>query len=189
MRKSSLKLAAVEISMLVLVLNLQNITASEHRKPETVPEALEISYTYEPQREVPAQKSVPVSEDEAPEDSGYTESERYMLMKLAMAEAEGEDTEGKALVIMVVLNRVQSDEFPDTIEEVILQPGQFSPVAEGGRYYTVEPDEDCQRALDLVLSGWDESRGALYFESFKRESWHSRNLNFLFQHGNHKFYR
>ena len=43
------------------------------------------------------------------------------LAKLAMAEAEGEDTEGKALVILVVLNRVQSEGFPDTVEDVILE--------------------------------------------------------------------
>ena len=42
--------------------------------------------------------------------------ESYLLTKIAMAEAEGEDTEGKALVIMVVLNRVWSDKFPDSIE-------------------------------------------------------------------------
>ncbi len=57
--------------------------------------------------------------------SGFTESrnldttEKIMLLKLAMAEAEGESTEGKALVIRVVLNRVQSEDFPGTVEEVI----------------------------------------------------------------------
>lgn len=45
--------------------------------------------------------------------------ESYMLAKIAMAEAEGEDTKGKALVILTVLNRVWSDQFPDTIAEVI----------------------------------------------------------------------
>lgn len=70
------------------------------------------------------------------------EDER-MLAKIAMAEAEGESVEGKALVILVVLNRVWSDEFPDSIEEVIFQKNQFSPVAEGGRYWTTEPDAGC----------------------------------------------
>ena len=57
--------------------------------------------------------------------SGFTESrnldttEKIMLLKLAMAEAEGESTEGKALVIRVVLNRVQSEDFPGSVEEVI----------------------------------------------------------------------
>lgn len=115
--------------------------------------------------------------------------ESYMLMKIAMAEAEGESVEGKALVMLVVLNRVWSDEFPDTIEEVIFQPGQFSPVTEGGRYYTTEPDDERREALEMVMKGWDESHGALYFESCEADSWHSRNLEFLYQVGNHKFYK
>lgn len=114
--------------------------------------------------------------------------ESYMLAKIAMAEAEGEDTEGKALVMLVVLNRVWSDEFPDSIEEVIYEDRQFSPVA-SGRYDRVEPDEDCWQALELVTSeGWDESWGALYFERESASTWHRDNLQFLFQHGNHLFY-
>jgi N-acetylmuramoyl-L-alanine amidase len=116
------------------------------------------------------------------------EDER-MLAKIAMAEAEGESVEGKALVILVVLNRVWSDEFPDSIEEVIFQKNQFSPVAEGGRYWTTEPDAGCYEALELVMGGCDESQGAFYFESTGRDGWHSQNLEFLFEFGGHKFYR
>ena len=116
------------------------------------------------------------------------EDER-MLAKIAMAEAEGESVEGKALVILVVLNRVWSDEFPDSIEEVIFQKNQFSPVAEGGRYWTTEPDAGCYEARELVMGGWDESQGAFYFESTGRDGWHSQNLEFLFEFGGHKFYR
>ena len=110
-----------------------------------------------------------------------------MLMKIAMAEAEGESVEGKALVMLVVLNRAWSDEFPDSIKEVIFQKNQFSPVAEGGRYWTTEPDAGCYEALELVMGGWDESQGA--FESTGRDGWHSQNLEFLFEFGGHKFYR
>ena len=114
--------------------------------------------------------------------------ERYLLAKIAMAEAESEDTAGKALVIMVVLNRVQSGDFPDSIEEVVYQPGQFSPVGDG-RFDMVEPDADCWAALDLImLDGWDGSCGATYFESESESTWHGRNLDFLFQHGSHYFY-
>lgn len=66
-------------------------------------------------------ESMVMSRDWDAEDS-------QMLLKIAMAEAEGESVEGKALVMLVVLNRVWSDEFPGTIEEVIFQPKQFSPV-------------------------------------------------------------
>lgn len=113
----------------------------------------------------------------------------YMLAKIAMAEAESEDTEGKALVMLVVLNRVWSDEFPDTIAGVIFQDGQFSPIS-NGRYDEVKPDADCYRALQLIqIDGWDESRGATYFESKSESNWHSEHLTFLFQHGKHYFYK
>lgn len=79
----------------------------------------------------------------------WDSDDAYKLAKIAMAEAESEDTEGKALVMLVVLNRVWDDEFPDTIEEVIFQKGQFSPIG-NGRYDEVEPDEDCYRALQLM---------------------------------------
>lgn len=123
-------------------------------------------------------------------DCGMTwdADEAYLLAKIAMAEAEGEDTEGKALVILVVLNRVQSEAFPGTIQEVIYQKNQFSPVA-NGRLDKVEPNEDCYKALDLVrLEQWDDSEGALYFESKSQSEWHRRNLKFLFQRGSHYFY-
>lgn len=149
----------------------------------------------------PTAEPLPTAEPQPPEPT-YTsmihsydwdgEDER-MLAKLAMAEAEGESVEGKALVILVALNRAWSDKFPDSIEDVIFQHygdvWQFSPVAEGGRYWTTEPDAGCYEALELVMGGWDESQGALYFESTGKDGWHSQNLEFLFEFGGHRFYR
>ena len=80
-------------------------------------------------------------------------------MKLTMAEAGGEDLEGKALVMRVVLNRVLDPEFPSTVEGVICQSGQFSPLSDG-RYFDMIPDDDCHIALAMVQGGWDESYGA-----------------------------
>lgn len=130
--------------------------------------------------------SIVMSRDWGADDS-------YLLAKLAMAEAEGEDTEGKALVIMVVLNRVWSDGFPETIEEVIMEEHcgvhQFSVTQEDGRWWRVEPDADCYEAVEMVMTGWDESQGALYFESRSDSKWHQESLDFLFQHGRHFFYK
>ena len=116
--------------------------------------------------------------------------EMYLLAKIAMAEAEDECTEGKALVICVVLNRVNNEEFPDNIEEVIFQKKQFSPVS-NGRFDKVEPNVDCYEALDMVIKGWDQSQGALYFESFvdDTDKWHRENLEYLFTLGCHDFYK
>lgn len=114
--------------------------------------------------------------------------ESYLLAKIAMAEAEDQDTEGKALVILVVLNRVWDSRFPDTIHDVIYEERQFSPVA-NGRFGRVEPNADCWQALSMIeLDGWDESMGATYFESESESTWHEDNLQFLFQHGDHLFY-
>lgn len=118
----------------------------------------------------------------------WNSEDAYLLAKIAMAEAEGEGIEGKAMVILVVLNRVWSDEFPNSISEVIFQKGQFSPI-DNGRYDRVEPDQECYEALDLIqLEKWDKSQGALYFESESASDWHRNNLKFLFQHGKHYFY-
>ena len=119
----------------------------------------------------------------------WDEDDSYMLCKIAMAEAESEGVEGKALVMLVVLNRVWSEEFPDTIEEVIFQKNQFSPVA-NGRYDAIEPDEECYEALGLIqVDHWNESQDALYFESKSDSKWHSENLEFLFKYGKHYFYK
>ena len=112
----------------------------------------------------------------------------YLLAKIAMAEAEGEDVEGESLIILVILNRVRSDKFPDSIKEVIFKENQFSPV-DNGRFDRIEPNQECYEALELVQrSQWDESQGALYFDSEGKSNWHRDNLHFLFQHGNHYFY-
>ena len=132
-----------------------------------------------------------VQAEEIHETVQITEDD-YLLAKIAMAEAEGESTKGKALVILVVLNRLKDNSFPDTVEEVIYQHNgdiyQFSPVA-NGRFDNVEPNEDCWKALEMVNDGWDESQGALYFESCKGETWHTRNLELLFEEGGHQFYK
>lgn len=123
------------------------------------------------------------------ESRDWDSEDAEVLLKIAMAEAEGEGTEGKALVMLVVLNRAWSDGFPDSIEDVVFQEGQFSTTTEGGRYWTTEPDEDCYNALNMIECGWDESQGALYFESADEETWHSRNCEFLFRYKNHRFYK
>lgn len=118
-----------------------------------------------------------------------SEESAEMLMKIAMAEAGGEDLQGKALVMNVVINRIRDPEFPNTVEGVIFQPGQFSPVSDG-RYYDMEPDQDCEKALYMVVNGWDESQGATYFRTnVHEETWHSSNLKMLFVHGGHAFYK
>ena len=119
----------------------------------------------------------------------FTENDRYLLAKIAKAEMGTEDTEAKALAILVVINRVKSDKFPDTIKEVLYQKNQFSPIGNGS-FDRLEPDEDCYKALELVEDGFDESKGATFFEACPDGSvWHENNLKKLFKHGVTTFYK
>lgn len=124
-------------------------------------------------------------------------SELEVLCRIVEAEAGGEDEEGKLLVANVVLNRVNSDKFPDTVTEVVFQRSkgitQFSPVA-NGRYYCVEISEETVQAVERALEGEDISQGALYFAARKyadsdRMRWFDEKLTFLFQHGGHEFFK
>lgn len=123
-----------------------------------------------------------------------SEEDKYLLAKIAMAEAEGESIETKIFVILTILNRVESSAFPNTIEEVIFQSDngiyQFSPIMPGGRWWNIEPNEECWEAIKIVNEmEYDKSNGALYFESCTGESWHSKNLEFICQSDNMRFYK
>lgn len=109
------------------------ITTEEMAETTYMPEVEETTQPTETAKAVETEEPLIASMDWDKDDS-------YMLCKIAMAEAESEGVKGKALVMLVVLNRVWSDEFPDTIEEVIFQKNQFSPVA-NGRYDAIEPDD------------------------------------------------
>ncbi|MFB5267062.1 cell wall hydrolase [Paenibacillus enshidis] len=81
-----------------------------------------------------------------------TAREVLLLQKIVMAEAEGEPYEGKVAVANVVLNRLRSANFPDTIREVIYQKAQFSPVA-NGRLNRVRPNAEAVKAVNEALEG------------------------------------
>ena len=188
------KIIMVAVATVALFLSVAVISwAFESRKPTEETQAAPMPTitpqpTTEPQYEPDLSKP---SLDWGAEDS-------YLLAKIAMAEAEGEGVEGKAMVIMVVLNRVWAEGFPDSLEDVIFDYSeekdiyQFSPVAPGGRWWTTEPDEECYEALRIIMvEKWDESEGALYFEATYNgeDTWHSENLEYIKTVGNHNFYK
>lgn len=129
------------------------------------------------------------NENLVPEDTGsITKEDKELLAKIAKAEAGNQDLKGRALVVRVVLNRVEDLHFPDSIREVIYQKDQFSPVKEGIFENTI-PDEESWTAVEMILKeDWDESQGALYFESESESTWHRNNLDHLFDYGDHSFY-
>ena len=88
-------------------------------------------------------------------------SNQYLLARLVYAEARGESYKGKVAVAAVVLNRVASSSFPNTISGVIYQQGAFESVSNGSVNLT--PDSDSIRAAKEAMNGWDPTGGCLYF--------------------------
>lgn len=84
-----------------------------------------------------------------------------LLARVIYAEARGEPFQGQVAVGAVVLNRLKSPEFPNTIRGVIYQSGQFSSVDDG--QINLTPNSTSYQAAREALRGNDPSRGALYF--------------------------
>lgn len=91
----------------------------------------------------------------------YTSSDVYLLAKCIYAEARGEPYTGKVAVGAVILNRVKSSKFPNTISGVIYQPWAFTSVNDG--QINLEPDEECKKAARDAMNGWDPTYGCLYY--------------------------
>lgn len=87
-----------------------------------------------------------------------------MISQIIMAEAEGEEWEAQWYIACVILNRVESDLFPDSIEEVIFQEKQFSCVW-NGRYDRVVPNDSCMEALQYALDTERIPKDVYYFTS------------------------
>jgi len=120
-----------------------------------------------------------------------------ILQRIVEAEATGEDIKGKILVANVILNRVNDEAFPNTIEGVVFQQDgdtyQFSPIRDN-RYWSVEITKDTKTAVKRVIQGEDYSKGALYFSARARADkssmrWFDNNLKFLFEYGGHEFFK
>ena len=188
----------ITIIMIIALCNMPRVVAekedtskvSESYSNKTTTPYVSNLVTFEHQTE---EESSEIEIDYYPEftySKDWSAKESYLLARIAMAEAEGCNTQTKTLIIMCVLNRVWSDEFPDTIEEVIFQENQFSPI-DNGRWDRVEPNEDCYEAVKVVMEAkYDYSGGATYFENCADEdNWHSRNLEFLYESEGIRFYK
>ena len=88
-------------------------------------------------------------------------SDLYLLSCCIYGEARGESYTGKVAVGAVILNRVASSSFPNTVSGVIYQNGAFTCVSDG--QINLGTNDECTRAAQDALNGWDPSGGALYY--------------------------
>lgn len=93
--------------------------------------------------------------------NGYSSSDVALLARLIHAEARGESYTGQVAVGAVVLNRVKSSSFPNTISGVVYQPYAFTCVNDG--QINLSPNSTAFSAARDAMNGWDPSYGALYY--------------------------
>ena len=115
-------------------------------------------------------------------------ADQKLLAKLVYAEARGESYKGQVAVAAVVLNRVSSSSFPNTISGVIYQTGAFSCVSNGSINNT--PNDTAVRAALDAMNGWDPTNGCLYYYNPGKtsDSW-IRTRTVVTVIGNHYFAR
>lgn len=93
----------------------------------------------------------------------YTDSDIQLMARAINGEARGESYEGQVAVGAVILNRVKSSEFPNTISGVIYQPGAFTAVSDGQINEPISEDSTVYKAARDALNGWDPTNGCLYY--------------------------
>lgn len=103
--------------------------------------------------------------------SNYSDNDVNLLAKLIYGEARGESYTGQVAVGAVVLNRVKSSSFPNTISGVIYQKNAFTAVSDG--QINLTPDQTAKKAAKDAMNGWDPTNGALYYynPSIATSSW------------------
>ncbi|HIR98831.1 MAG TPA: spore cortex-lytic enzyme [Candidatus Coproplasma avistercoris] len=94
-------------------------------------------------------------------NSDYTSSDLYLLARCIYGEARGESYTGQVAVGAVVLNRVRSSQFPNTVSGVIYQKGAFTAVDDG--QINLTPNQTAINAAQDAMNGWDPTYGCLYY--------------------------
>jgi N-acetylmuramoyl-L-alanine amidase len=145
-RTSSSKVVDYSDYKINLLARLVRSEAQSKEELETINKEIQTLYAADLVKKVKPAKTQIASM----EITKYTKHELDLLARLVRAEAQTEPFEGKIAVACVVLNRVENSQFPDTIKEVIFEPGQFQPVSNGEIH---EPaDEESIAAVKEALT-------------------------------------
>lgn len=118
---------------------------------------------------------------------------RNILERIVEAEAGDQDIAGRQMVANVIINRMLSEEFPDSVKGVVFAHRQFSPVSNGS-YYRAHVSALTKKAVEKALKEKDNTKGALYFmyragSDAGNVSWFDRDLTRLYEYGCHEFFK
>ncbi|MFO7942233.1 MAG: cell wall hydrolase [Bacillota bacterium] len=133
-----------------------------------------------PELPTPPRVHEPQQEEDSFSKIGYTPSEEEMdlFIRTVSAEAPGETLEGQIAVAAVIINRVLSDHFPDTLWEVLTAPNQFCVIRNGQVERPVV--DGVEEAVQRALKGEDPSKGAYFFFAPDRVSPNSSSGSFMY---------
>ncbi|WP_347223914.1 cell wall hydrolase [Bacteroides congonensis] len=145
-----------------------------------ISEQIEVSINEEEHSGIPAAVEVKELLDNS-EEAGLSEEDIDLIALVTMAEAEGESEYGKRLVIDTVLNRIDSEHYPDTVFEVVYQPSQFSSMWNGRVDRCCVTDEICQLVREELLERQN------YEVIFFTAGGYGKYGTPMFQEGNHYF--
>ncbi len=130
-------------------------------KTEVSAEKTESGNEQQSEIEAAAIEEIEEVEEEVEKRYEADQEELDLLARAVYSEARGEPTQGQVAVAAVIINRLEDDQFPNTVSGVIFQPRAFTAVADGQFWYT--PNEQAYKAVEMALEGEDPSDGALYY--------------------------
>lgn len=91
----------------------------------------------------------------------FSSNEIKLMANAVHGESRGEPYIGQVAVASVILNRIESEKFPNNVSGVIFQPGAFTAVADGQIW--LSPDEESKKAVLDAIRGWDPTGNTLYY--------------------------
>ena len=104
---------------------------------------------------------ITLSSSSSSSSSSLSSTDRNLLARCVYAEARGEPYAGQVAIASVVLNRMRSSSFPNTVSGVIYQKGAFTCVSDG--QINLTPNDTAYKAVNDALNGWDPTNGCLYY--------------------------
>ncbi|MDA1475343.1 spore cortex-lytic enzyme [Bacillus changyiensis] len=142
----------------------KQVTPKTAQPPKTTPEkqAPKITAKKQPPKTA-AKKRTPKKQDAVAANmpGGFSNNEINLLAQAVYGEARGEPYNGQVAIAAVILNRLNSSTFPNSIAGVVFEPLAFTAVADGQIYMT--PNKTAKKAVLDAINGWDPSENALYY--------------------------